>query len=82
MCAEKRLQGPLWTIPAWREQGIDLISTGWRAIFALGGLSSAQIADWDGVFRKVTEAPEWKAYLEKNYTSDEFLTGAALKNLS
>jgi len=77
--AEKRLYGPLSTIPTWKEQGIDLISAGWRAMFAPGGLSLAQIAYWEGVFRKVVETPEWKAYLEKNYSSDEFLTGAALK---
>jgi putative tricarboxylic transport membrane protein len=29
--------------------------------------------------RKVTQSPEWKADLEKNYWSDDFVTGAALK---
>lgn len=78
--AEKRLYGALASIPTWKEQGIDLVSAGWRAMFAPGGLSAAQIAYWEGTFRKVTEAPEWKAYLEKNYSSDEYRTGAGLRS--
>jgi putative tricarboxylic transport membrane protein len=78
--SEKRLYGSLASIPTWKEQGIDLVSAGWRAIFAPGGLSMAQIAYWEGIFRKVTEAPEWKAYLEKNYSSDEFRTGTGLRS--
>jgi putative tricarboxylic transport membrane protein len=77
--AEKRFGGSLAAIPTWKEQGIDLVSGGWRAIFAPRALSPAQVAYWEGVLRTVTESPDWKAYLEQNFSSDEFITGAALK---
>ena len=77
--AEKRFGGSLAAIPTWKEQGIDLVSGGWRAIFAPKELSPAQVVYWEGVLRKVIDTPEWKAYLERNFSSDEFLTGDALK---
>jgi len=77
--ADKRYGGSLAAIPTWREQGIDLVSGGWRAIFGPKGLSTAQISYWESVLRKMTEAPEWKAYLQKNFSSDEFLIGGPLK---
>jgi putative tricarboxylic transport membrane protein len=58
--------------PTWREQGIDLVFSGWRAVLAPKGLSPAQITFWESALRKATEAPEWKADLEKNYWSDDF----------
>ena len=77
--AEKRFGGSLANVPTFREQGIDLVSGGWRAIFGPKDLSPAQVAYWEGVLRKVVEAPEWKAYLERNFSSDEFLTGETLR---
>ena len=77
--ADKRFGGALAAIPTWKEQGIDLVSGGWRAIFGPKDLSPAQVAYWEGILRKVVEAPEWKAYLETNFSSDEFLTGEPLK---
>jgi putative tricarboxylic transport membrane protein len=43
------------------------------------GLTAPQIAFWENALRKVTETPEWKADLEKNYWTEEFITGAALR---
>ena len=72
----KRFPGALASVPTWKEQGTDLIYGGWRAIMAPKGLTPAQIAYWEGVLRKVTETAEWKADLEKNYWSDDFVTSA------
>jgi putative tricarboxylic transport membrane protein len=77
--AEKRFGGSLAAIPTWKEQGIDLVSGGWRAIFAPKELSAPQVAYWEGVLRRMIEAPEWQAYLERNFSHDEFLTGEALR---
>jgi putative tricarboxylic transport membrane protein len=77
--APNRLGGALADIPTWKEQGVDLVWGGWRAIMGPKGLSPAQIAYWEGVLRKATEYPEWKADLEKNFWSDDFVTGAQLR---
>ncbi len=76
--AEKRFGGSLAPIPTWKEQGVDLVSGGWRAIFAPKDLSAAQVAFWESVLRKMSAAPEWKAYLERNFSADNFRTGDAL----
>lgn len=77
--AERRMGGALSAVPTWKEQGVNLVYGGWRAIMGPKGLTPAQIAYWEGVLRKVTETPEWKADLEKNYWSDDFVTSAQFR---
>lgn len=74
--ADKRLAGAMAGIPTWKEQGVDLVYGGWRAIMGPKGLSPAQVAYWETVLRKATEAPEWKTDLERNYWSDDFVPSA------
>lgn len=74
VAAPKRFGGALADVPTWKEQGVDLVFGGWRAIMAPKGLTPAQIAYWEGTLRKATETPDWKAGLEKNYWSDDFVT--------
>jgi putative tricarboxylic transport membrane protein len=45
-------------------------------MFAPKGITPQQLAYWEGVLRKSTEAAEWKEELEKNIWSDVF-TGSA-----
>ncbi|MDB5862345.1 MAG: tctC6, partial [Betaproteobacteria bacterium] len=79
VASPQRLPGALAAVPTWKEQGVDLTYGSWRAIFGPKGLAPAQVAYWESTLRKVTQSPEWKADLEKNYWSDDFVTGAALK---
>ena len=72
----QRLGGALAGIPTWKEQGIDLVVGGWRAVLAPKGITLAQLAYWEGLLRKATESPDWKADLEKNDWTDSF-TGSA-----
>ncbi len=72
----QRFPGAFSTIPTWKEQGADFTFGAWRSIFAPKGLTPQQLAYWEGVLRKSTEAPEWKEELEKNIWSDVF-TGSA-----
>ena len=58
---------------------MDLVSGGWRAIMAPKDLTPAQVAYWEGVLRKATEYPEWKADVENNFWTDDFVTGAQLR---
>jgi putative tricarboxylic transport membrane protein len=75
VAADRRFPGALADMPTWKEQGVNLVFGGWRAILAPKGLTPAQSAYWEGVMKKVTEAPEWKAELEKNYWADDFAAG-------
>ena len=76
VAAPTRLKGPLADVPTWKEQGADVVIGGWRAIMGPKGLTPAQVAYWEGVLRKATQVPEWRSDLEKNYWSDDFVTGA------
>lgn len=77
--AGQRLPGPMASVPSWKEQGVDLVYGSWRAIVAPRGLQPEQLAYWESALRRVTEAPEWKAELERNFWTDDFQTGAALR---
>ena len=72
VAAPQRFAGVLANAPTWREQGIDLVFSGWRAVMGPPRLSPAQVGYWEGALRKATVLPEWKADLEKNYWSDDF----------
>jgi putative tricarboxylic transport membrane protein len=74
--ASQRFGGALANIPTWKEQGVDLVYGGWRAIVAPKGLTADQVAYWEGVLRKATSTPEWKANIARNYWSDDFVTSA------
>jgi putative tricarboxylic transport membrane protein len=73
--APQRLGGALSQVPTWKEQGMDVVFGAWRAIFAPKGLTPQQIAYWEGVLKKATEAPEWKDDIEKNYWANVFVSG-------
>jgi putative tricarboxylic transport membrane protein len=72
VAAPQRFSGVLAAAPTWREQGIDLVFSGWRAVMAPKGLTPAQVGFWEGALRKATGSSGWKADLEKNYWSDDF----------
>jgi putative tricarboxylic transport membrane protein len=42
--ANQRFKGPLSNVPTWKEQGVNLVFGGWRAILAPKGLTPAQVA--------------------------------------
>jgi putative tricarboxylic transport membrane protein len=73
--SEKRYTGALASVPTMKEQGYDVVTNGWRALFGPHGITPAQVAYWEGVLRKMTETPDWRAYLERNFSADDFVTG-------
>jgi putative tricarboxylic transport membrane protein len=77
--APTRLGGALAGVPTWKEQGVELVFGGWRAVMGPRGLSPEQVAYWENVLRRATQVPDWRADLEKNYWSDEFMTGAQFR---
>lgn len=79
VASDQRLPGVLAQVPTWKEQGVDFVSGNWRAIMGPKGLSPEQVAYWQGALRAVTQAPEWKDELEKNFWSDDFSTGKSFR---
>ena len=74
VAAPKRFGGGLASVPTWKEQGVDVVTGGWRAIMGPKGLTPAQVAYWEEALRKATQVPEWRDDLERNYWSDDFVT--------
>jgi len=63
----RRMGAPFADVPTWREVGVDVSLLGWRGILGARGLTPAQIAFWDGVFRRLVQTEEWKSDLLSNY---------------
>ena len=70
----RRFGGALADVPTWKEQGVDLVFGGWRAIMGPKGITAAQVAYWEDALSRATKVPEWRTDLEKNYWSDDFVT--------
>lgn len=80
VAANQRFPGALADLPTWKEQGVNLVFGGWRGILAPKGLTPQQSAYWEGVLRKATEAPEWKADIAKNFWTDDFVAGQQFRH--
>ena len=79
VAAPRRFGAALADAPTWKEQGVDLVFGGWRAIVGPKGLSAAQVAYWEDALTRATKVPEWREDLERNFWSDDFVTSAQFK---
>lgn len=69
--SQKRLGGPMATIPTWSELGYQS-SGSWKGIVAPPGLTPAQVAYWEQVAQKTAQSEEIAQYAEKNQWLVEF----------
>ena len=72
--SEKRLSGDLASTPTWKEQGFDVVYGSWRVLFGPHGMSRMQMAFWEDVLNKVSQAEEWKAALVQNQQENAYLS--------
>ena len=79
--APKRLEGEYASIPTWKEQGIDAVVSNSRFIMAPPGLTPAQIAFWDNLFRRTIASPEWKKVVQHEQWVDEYVSSAGARKL-
>ncbi len=70
--SDQRLTGPFAAVPTWKEQGIAGTFNTWRGLWGAKGLSTDQVAYWDGVFEQVARDPLWKATLESNHWQNDY----------
>jgi putative tricarboxylic transport membrane protein len=75
VAAPRRLGGALADVPTWKEQGADVEFGIWRLVIGPKGMSPAQTAYWEDTLRKVTETAEWKADIDRNFWSGNFVPG-------
>jgi len=62
-------------IPTCREEGVDVQYLMLRAMFLPGKVTPEQSAFYVDLFKKVSETPEYKDYMEKQALKPIFLTG-------
>ncbi len=67
----QRLGGSLAKVPTLTEQGVPVVVSKWRVLFAPKALTHAQTAFWDRAFGAMVKTEEWKSYLAKSYAGDE-----------
>jgi putative tricarboxylic transport membrane protein len=72
MSGPKRLWGIFADVPTWKEVGVDMTASGWRGMLGPKGMGKPQIAYWEEVLRRVTQTPEWKEDLERNFWVDAY----------
>jgi putative tricarboxylic transport membrane protein len=82
VASAERLAGDLAGVPTWREQGVDAVYSSSQGVLGAKGLTPAQIRYWEATFKRLTDTPEWAAFLAKNHWKPRFLGHAeALKYL-
>jgi putative tricarboxylic transport membrane protein len=69
----KRRPGIFAHVPTWKEIGVDMTAATWRIVTAPKDLKPAQIAYWDGVFRKLVATEDWKREVAENYWENTYL---------
>ena len=72
----RRMPGAFADAPTWRENGIDVVASGWRGMMGAHGLTRARIAYWETVFRQVIQTPEWQQELKDNHWAGNFENAA------
>lgn len=76
VASPQRLGGPLADAPTWREQGLDAVMSQYHMVVGAKGLSAAQIAYWNHVFRNVTSSAQWKQQLAHNLSTNDYMDSA------
>lgn len=79
--APKRIGGPYAETPTWTELGYKVVMDTWRGVIGPKGMTTAQIAWWDGVLAKAVATEEWKKALEQNTWEANYLNSAQTRKL-
>lgn len=63
-------------VPTYKEQGIDVVTTNWRGVFAGKDMSAGAKKYWEETLTKLCATPEWKAELAGQGVQDTFKNSA------
>jgi putative tricarboxylic transport membrane protein len=81
IAANQRLTGALAQVPTWREQGVDVTFSSWRALIGPPKMTPEQLAYWESLVSKVVTQEEWKLALEKSGLTAAYMNGGATAKL-
>lgn len=81
VAADKRLAGALASTPTWKEQGIDVVFSSWRALIGPRNMTAEQVAYWDGLMAKVSREDEWLKDLDQNALTPAYMNADATRKL-
>jgi len=70
--APQRLGGVFGTVPTWKEQGVNAVSSSWRGLMGPRGMTPEQIAYWDRVFAAMVKTDDWKKDLVDNFWDEGY----------
>ncbi len=70
--APQRLGGAFASVPTWKEQGVDAVSSSWRGLMGPRGMTPEQIAYWDRVFAALVKTEDWKKDLVDNFWDEGY----------
>ena len=73
-----RLPGELADVPTWTELGYEVDVAQWRAFIGPRGMTPAQIAYWESLIQRVSQAEEWKKELAENFWQPRIMGHAEL----
>ena len=76
-----RLPGALAQTPTWREQGVDVVFSSWRALIGPRGMSAEQVAYWEALMAKVSADDEWRRELEQNALTPAYANAEATRKI-
>ena len=80
LAAPARLAGTYASVPTFRESGIDLVFSNWNGVVGTKGLTTQQVAYWDGVFAKMTASAEWQKTMADLQQDAAYLNSQAARS--
>lgn len=81
VAAAARLPGTLAAIPTWREQGVDVVFSSWRALIGPRGMGAEQVAYWEALMAKVAAQDEWLRELDQSGLTAAYMNADATRKL-
>ena len=70
--SSKRMQGPLAAAATWPELGYKGVFDNWRGVIGAKGMTPAQIAYWESVFKRTTSSEEFLQYAARNQWENSY----------
>jgi putative tricarboxylic transport membrane protein len=61
-------------------EGVDAVFSQWRGLMGPRGLTTAQVAYWDGVLGKTVQAKDWKDHIERTQLTYRYLDSAQARD--
>lgn len=71
----KRLGGTFAGVPTWKELGVDVVVSNWRAIIGPRDLTPAQVIFWEDVFARLAKSAEWQGEANTYFLENTYLAG-------